>query len=309
MRVRPAAPPGPGAGSEAAAAHGVRGRRRRSCRRSRSSRSSPSWPTSPRPGTSPSAGPAGRDRRTGAAARPVPLGARHHHPAEEEEDLHVSDGAGRASRSATAELVFKPHPSAPAASGRAALEEEAERLGADLTVLDRAGAGRGALPAAASGAGRRLLLDRPAHRRHALRPPGGPDRHGARCWTGSTPYQNSNRVPLTIVDALLPDLADAEAVRAGRRRPRAGGEELDRAAHARSASRCSRRSTRACARRPRRYLSPAPDRARTWRYFKRRRLTSLGLPGGIPAQLSFLPRNRAVRRAVRRMAWLRRVVS
>lgn len=29
-----------------------------------------------------------------------------------------------------------------------------------------------------------------------------------------TPYPNSNRVPLALVDALLPDLADAEAVRA-----------------------------------------------------------------------------------------------
>lgn len=40
---------------------------------------------------------------------------------------------------------------------------------------------------------------------------------------------------------------------------------------------------------------------RTWRYFKRRRLTVLGLPGGIPAQLSFLPRSPAVRRAVHRL--------
>lgn len=45
---------------------------------------------------------------------------------------------------------------------------------------------------------------------------------------------------------------------------------------------------------------------RTWRYFTRRRLTALGLPGGIPAQLSFLPRSRAVRRMARR---LRRVLS
>ncbi|NUL34986.1 hypothetical protein HRW09_37040, partial [Streptomyces lunaelactis] len=33
---------------------------------------------------------------------------------------------------------------------------------------------------------------------------------------------------------------------------------------------------------------------RTWRYFKRRRLTVLGLPGGIP-----VPRNATVRRVVR----------
>ncbi|KPC74984.1 hypothetical protein ADL35_26335, partial [Streptomyces sp. NRRL WC-3753] len=31
------------------------------------------------------------------------------------------------------------------------------------------------------------------------------------------------------------------------------------------------------------------------RYFKRRRLTALALPGGVPERLAFVPRNRAVR--------------
>ena len=39
---------------------------------------------------------------------------------------------------------------------------------------------------------------------------------------------------------------------------------------------------------------------RTQHYFKRRRLTVLGLPGGIPQRLSFLPRNATARRVVRR---------
>jgi hypothetical protein len=38
----------------------------------------------------------------------------------------------------------------------------------------------------------------------------------------------------------------------------------------------------------------------TWRYFKRRRLTSLALPGAVPAQLAFIPRNATVRRVARR---------
>jgi hypothetical protein len=38
----------------------------------------------------------------------------------------------------------------------------------------------------------------------------------------------------------------------------------------------------------------------TWRYFKRKRLTSLALPGAVPAQLAFLPRNATVRRVARR---------
>ncbi|MFJ4780325.1 hypothetical protein [Streptomyces sp. NPDC088762] len=43
-------------------------------------------------------------------------------------------------------------------------------------------------------------------------------------------------------------------------------------------------------------LHPTP---RTRRYVTGRRLASLGLPGGIPAPLSFLPRSRAVRRVLR----------
>ena len=46
--------------------------------------------------------------------------------------------------------------------------------------------------------------------------------------------------------------------------------------------------------------------ARTRRYFKRRRLTSLALPGAVPRQLAFLPRNRALRRVARRVRALKR---
>ena len=49
------------------------------------------------------------------------------------------------------------------------------------------------------------------------------------------------------------------------------------------------------------HLSP-----HTLRYFKRRRLTSLGLPGGIPVQLAFIPRNATVRRVARRARSLKR---
>ncbi|MGW0899621.1 hypothetical protein ACWD0G_21995, partial [Streptomyces goshikiensis] len=45
----------------------------------------------------------------------------------------------------------------------------------------------------------------------------------------------------------------------------------------------------------------------TWRYFNRRRLASQGLPGGIPAQLTFLTRSPAVRRAVRQVRRVRRL--
>ncbi|MBT2894909.1 hypothetical protein HET63_31610, partial [Streptomyces sp. McG2] len=38
----------------------------------------------------------------------------------------------------------------------------------------------------------------------------------------------------------------------------------------------------------------------TQHYFKRRRLTALALPGGVPERLAFVPRNRAVRGLARR---------
>jgi hypothetical protein len=47
---------------------------------------------------------------------------------------------------------------------------------------------------------------------------------------------------------------------------------------------------------------------RTKRYFKRRRLTALGLPGGIPERLSFIPRNSTARRVVRRARAMRKAV-
>ncbi|MER7715187.1 hypothetical protein ABTX83_32365, partial [Streptomyces werraensis] len=45
------------------------------------------------------------------------------------------------------------------------------------------------------------------------------------------------------------------------------------------------------------------------RWFPRRRLTALGLPGGVPRRLAFLPRSRAARRVVRRVRALRKAVG
>ncbi len=224
---------------------------------------------------------------------------------EEEEELHVSMVRG-AHALGHRELVFKPHPGAPAAYCRRA-QEEAERLGARLTVV--------AAPVLAETLYQRL---RPAlvvgcfstGLLTAATLYGLPV---ARTGTDAvlaalTPYPNSNRVPLALVDALLPDLADAEAVRAWT--PPTPEQVRAEPAALLTAVGFTMQPQILAARRPAaeaylaRHLTP-----RTWRYFTRRRLTSLGLPGGIPAQLSFLPRSPAVRRAVRRMAWLRRALS
>ena len=64
------------------------------------------------------------------------------------------------------------------------------------------------------------------------------------CWTGWRPYQNSNRVPVTIVDALLPDLADAAAVRGWRRRRRPVAADLTPLLRGGGLLHAGRRSTR-----------------------------------------------------------------
>ncbi|MEV6730013.1 MULTISPECIES: polysialyltransferase family glycosyltransferase [unclassified Streptomyces] len=220
---------------------------------------------------------------------------------QEEEDLHVEMVRG-AYALGHRELVFKPHPSAPAEYSRRA-EAEAERLGARLTVM--------ATPVLAETLYQRLrpalvvgcfstglltaatLYGLPVART-------GTEAILARL----APYQNSNRIPLTVVDALLPALADAEAV-AGWSAP--GPDEVrDGPAGLLTAVGFTMQPQILAPRRTdaERYLAAHLD-DRTRRYFKRRRLTTLGLPGGIPAQLSFLPRSPAVRRVVRRLKRLR----
>ncbi len=211
---------------------------------------------------------------------------------QEEEALHV-----RMVRAAVAlghrRIVFKPHPTAPASWVRT-LEREAATLEAELTVLDRpviaevlyrrlrpglvAGCFSTALFTASTfyglpvaRIGTEPLLDR------------------------LTPYQNSNRIPLTLVDALLPDLAKGESGA-----PKAADEELTELLSAVGFAMQPqiRPDLREAAER---YLGQRP-KGRTGRYFKRRRLTVLGLPGGVP-----VPRHATVRRMVRRARRLKRL--
>ncbi|GAA2934637.1 alpha-2,8-polysialyltransferase family protein [Streptomyces thioluteus] len=215
---------------------------------------------------------------------------------EEEERLHVRMLRGAVARGHRS-VVFKPHPTAPARWSRM-LEEEAARLGAELTVVDSpalaevlylrlrpalvvgcfstalmtAGAFHG-LPAVRTGTD--LLLERLA------------------------PYQNSNRIPVTLVDALLPPLESTEStVLAG------DAQELLTAVGYAMQPQINPDLRRAAERYLTHRLNPT-----TWRYFKRRRLTALALPGAVPSQLAFLPRNPAVRRLARRARAVQRRLS
>ncbi|MEU9189973.1 polysialyltransferase family glycosyltransferase [Streptomyces sp. NPDC048484] len=226
---------------------------------------------------------------------------------EEEEDLHVRMLKGAVELGHN-QVVFKPHPSAPARWSRA-LEKEAERIGADLTVLDTPVLAevlyQRMRPALVVGCFSTALLTASALYGLPV----------ARIGTGPllerlTPYENSNRVPVTIVDALLPELTDREAVTG--QRQGMGPDDLSGVGELGELVRAV-----GFAMQPRIYPDARPDaeryltrhlNARTWRYFKRRRLTSLGLPGAVPSQLAFIPRNATVRRVARRARSLKKAV-
>ncbi|GHA14391.1 hypothetical protein GCM10010372_12540 [Streptomyces tauricus] len=219
--------------------------------------------------------------------------------AEEEEDLHVRMLKG-AVELGHERLVFKPHPSAPARWSRA-LEKEAERIGADLTVLDTPVLAevlyQRMRPALVVGCFSTALLTASALYGLPV----------ARIGTEPllerlTPYENSNRIPVTIVDALLPELTDRTAVTEQRQGMTA--DELSELVRAVGFAMQPKiyPDTRAGAEQ---YLTRRLN-DHTWRYFKRRRLTSLGLPGAVPAQLAFIPRNATVRRVAKRARSLKR---
>ncbi|MEU7055341.1 alpha-2,8-polysialyltransferase family protein [Streptomyces sp. NPDC046197] len=221
---------------------------------------------------------------------------------QEEEELHVRMLRG-AVRLGHTQVVFKPHPSAPARWSRA-LEKEAEKLGAALTVLDTPVLAevlyQRMRPALVVGCFSTALFTASALYGLPV----------ARTGTGTllerlTPYENSNRVPVTIVDALLPELSEQTAV--GEQRQGMAVEaltELVRTVSFAMQPKIYPDLRRAAEQYLARQLNP-----HTRRYFKRRRLTSLALPGGVPAQLAFIPRNATVRRVARRARSLGRAVG
>ncbi|MFF7036448.1 MULTISPECIES: polysialyltransferase family glycosyltransferase [Streptomyces] len=222
-------------------------------------------------------------------------------------------------------LVFAPDPYAPWESP-AALLAEADRLGVGLTVLDTT------RPVPADALLRRL---RPALVVGCTSAElfGAARFHGlpvATVGTGLllerlTPYENAERIPATLADAVLPALDDAKAVAAQKTGDAA---ELDGTVGSGGTVRVNGEvkpdgadevngllAAVGFAMRPKvrpdlrpdaeRYLSAHLD-GRTWRYFKRRRLASLALPGVVPARLAFLRSNPALRRVARRARALRR---
>ncbi|MEU2116977.1 polysialyltransferase family glycosyltransferase [Streptomyces sp. NPDC016459] len=195
--------------------------------------------------------------------------------AEEEEELHV-----RMLRGAVAaghrSVVFKPHPSAPAGYAQA-LHDEAERSGVRLTVLDGP------------------LLAETFYERCALRLVVGcfstamftaAVYYGvpiARVGTVEvlerlTPFENSNRIPLTVVDHLVADLERGETPTV----PGPAPESLTPLV--RAVGYCMRHKSHPGMREEAAaYLAEHHAEPGTAHHFSAERLTQLALPGGAVA--------------------------
>ncbi|MFI6423362.1 polysialyltransferase family glycosyltransferase [Streptomyces sp. NPDC050842] len=214
--------------------------------------------------------------------------------AAEEEELHLRMVRGAVARGHR-KLVFKPHPTAPDTWTRT-LVDEAARLGAELTVEHRPVLAevlyRELRPALVVGCFSTALLT--AHSFYGL--------PVARVGTGTllerlTPFPNSNRIPLTVVDAVVPPLEEDDTDEpAGPALDVAELNDLVAAVGFAMQPKIRADLREAAAR----HLS-GPHAERTRHHFTRRRLTVLNLPGGIP-----LPRHPQVRRLARRALRLRK---
>ncbi|GHE45263.1 hypothetical protein GCM10018785_13650 [Streptomyces longispororuber] len=212
---------------------------------------------------------------------------------DEEEELHVRM-VRAAARAGHTSVLFKPHPSAPAVYSRS-LETAATELGVRLTVLSEPVLAETVFarlrPKLVIGCFSTALMTAAAFY----------DIPVARVGTGLLlerikPYENSNRVPLTIIDAALPDAERDEA-----------GTHLELDALAEQLAPLVSAVGYCMQSLKHRDLR---DEVSAWlaahladhpQYFKKRRLTSLRLPGGSTVRAESLRRNPAVRRVVRRI--------
>ncbi|NEB15609.1 polysialyltransferase family glycosyltransferase [Streptomyces coelicoflavus] len=214
--------------------------------------------------------------------------------AQEEEDLHVRMLTG-AARAGHRSVVFKPHPTAPAGY-TAALSKAAADAGVRLTVLDAPLLAETlyhhCAPELVVGCFSTAMVTASAYY----------DVPVARVGTALVterlkPYPNSNRVPLVVVDHLVPDLERAAAPAL------VGAAPESLAPLVRAIGFCMQPKTYAKLREStetwlRAHLATVPGH-----YFPELRLTELGLPGSRPqlrAKLQVRRARRVVRRAVRR---------
>ncbi|MFJ5261293.1 polysialyltransferase family glycosyltransferase [Streptomyces sp. NPDC088387] len=214
--------------------------------------------------------------------------------AREEEYLHVRMLTG-AAQAGHRSVVFKPHPTAPASYSQA-LSKAAAEAGVGLTVLNAPLLAETlyhhARPELVVGCFSTAMVTASAYYDVPIGRVGT-----ALVMERLKPYPNSNRVPLAIVDHLVPDLE--------RRQPpaRVGEAPASLSPLVRAMGFCMQPSAYAELREPttewlRDHLAGTPGY-----YFPELRLGELGLPGSTPqvrAKLQVRRAKRVVRRAVRR---------
>ncbi|MEV5309845.1 polysialyltransferase family glycosyltransferase [Streptomyces sp. NPDC052610] len=214
--------------------------------------------------------------------------------AEEEEDLHVRMLTG-AARAGHRSVVFKPHPTAPA-SYSSALSKAAAEAGVRLTVLDAPLLAetlyRHAEPELVVGCFSTAMVTASAY----YGVPVG--RVGTRLvMERLKPYPNSNRVPLAVIDHVVPDLERGATPAV------VGAAPETLSPLVRAIGFCMQPDAYKKLREPtaawlRDHLADTPRH-----YFPELRLAELGLPGSRPqvrAKLQVRRAKRVVRRAVRR---------
>ena len=212
----------------------------------------------------------------------------------EERDLYAAMISGCADAGYSS-LAFKPHPSA-GATQIAQLREVARSCGVRLSVakeseLAEASFERGGVELVVGCFSTALLT--------ALHIYGVPvARLGTELMLERlAPFHNSNRIPVTLVDALVPDLS---TLRPSARQPHHSiGADLNSLVVAVG---YAMQPQRLAARRPEAVAFLAHHPESRSRYFKLRRLSLLGLPGGLPprTQSPRLRLRRRFRRLVRR---------
>src|SRR5690606_8231734 len=119
-----------------------------------------------------------------------------------------------------------------------------------------------------------------------------------------TPYQNGHRVPAVLAEALLPGPESGDG--GGAPLP---ADELNGLVTALGFTMQPQvhPSLRPAAEHYlARHFGPRGDQGHHW--FRRERLASLGLPGGVPQRLASLSRNATARRMVRRARALKKAV-
>ena len=193
----------------------------------------------------------------------------------EELDLYAAMVSGCADAGYTS-VAFKPHPSAPS-SQLARLVDAARTRGVRLAVADErelaeAWFERGGVELVVGCFSTALLT---ASHLYGL----PVARLGTELMLERlTPFQNSNRIPVTLADALVPDLT---SLTPHKKQPPLL-EEADINALVVSVS-YAMQPLRLAVRRPEATAFLTDHRESHSRYFKRRRLTRLGLPGSLPA--------------------------